>query len=109
MSTRDYWTLPTAGKQTIKQDVQTAPPMRKEDFEGIYNKDGTCGARYDCGKPDVVLAYDVFSPEVAMWFCEDCWEWINEDMPDDWLTIVEDKREKSIEDHPFFREQRGEP
>src|SRR5438309_4825351 len=31
------------------------------DFDYIYNPDGTCAARFDCGKPGVVLAYDDFS------------------------------------------------
>lgn len=60
-------------------------------FDTIYNSDRTCAGRYDCGKPGVVLAYDEFSPEVATWFCEDCWEDFNI-VP--FLTIVEDKRAK---------------
>jgi hypothetical protein len=93
MNARNYWTLSTEDRNTIKRDVQTVLPMRKEDFEGIYHENGTCGARYDCGQAGVVLAYDIFSPEVATWFCAECWKWANEDMPADFLTIVEDKRE----------------
>ena len=64
------------------------------DFDYIYNADGTCGARYDCGKPGVVLAYDDFNPETATWFCEDCWEELGIATP--MFIIVEDKRPKEV-------------
>ena len=60
------------------------------DFDYIYNDDGTCGARYDCFKPGVILAYDDFNPEWAMWFCEDDWDDLG--IAEPLFTIVEDKR-----------------
>jgi len=63
--------------------------MKPSDFEEIYYPDGTCTNWY-CGKPGVVLAYDDFSPEVAHWFCEQCWQEVNELV--DFLDVVEDKR-----------------
>ena len=69
-------------KQSEKKSAQ--------DFDYIYNDDGTCGARWDCGKPGVILAYDDFSPETATWFCGECWEDLGIATP--MFTIVEDKR-----------------
>jgi len=67
-----------------------------DNFDYIFNDDGTCGARWDCGKPGVILAYDDFSPESATWFCSDCWEEIDGDpFVPSFLTIVEDKRIES--------------
>jgi hypothetical protein len=70
--------------------MTTHTPQRASDFEAIYYPDGTCtvfDGTADCRKPGVVLAYDVFSPEVGMWFCAKCW-------PDfeGLCEIVEDKR-----------------
>ncbi len=59
---------------------------RREDFDSLYNEDGTCH-QWDCGKQGVILAYDDFNPEVALWFCLRHW---NEE--DEWLEIVEDRR-----------------
>ena len=67
---------------------------KASDFAYIYNADGTCGARWDCGKPGVVLAYDDFSPEGATWFCEECWEDFQFPVP--FLTIVEDRRLREL-------------
>ena len=69
-------------------------PKKVSDFDrrDIFNYDGTCAARWDCGKPGVVLAYDDFNPECATWFCSECWEDFAIAQP--MLTIVEDKRTK---------------
>lgn len=70
--------------------------LKASDFEYIYNADGTCGARWDCGKPGVVLAYDDFSPEVALWFCEECWQ-AESDCEFSFVNIVvEDRRRKEL-------------
>jgi hypothetical protein len=83
-------------KATFGQSV----PEKKtaQDFDYIFNEDGTCGYRYDCGAQGVVLAYDEFNPESATWFCADCWTFICEDpfLPC-FLTIVEDMRTKAGE------------
>ena len=68
---------------------------KASDFEHIWNSDGTCGARWDCDKPGVILAYDDFSPETATWFCSDCWDDLGIATP--MFTIVEDKRQKAGE------------
>jgi hypothetical protein len=66
-------------------------PQTTADFEAIYYPDGQCAAVWQCSNRGVVLAYDPFSPEVAMWFCEQCWQEYEQD-GFDWLTIVEDRR-----------------
>jgi hypothetical protein len=90
--------MTTFGKPPFPPEKKTAA-----DFEYIYNPDGTCAARYDCGKPGVVLAYDEFSPECATWFCSEHWEELGIATP--MFVIVEDKRPKAIEPryeaHPF--------
>lgn len=63
-------------------------------FDYIYHENKTCGARYDCGLPGVVLAYDEFSPECATWFCKNCWEYFSV-IP--FLAIAEDRRPVMIE------------
>jgi len=70
-------------------------PTRAEDFEAIYHADGTC-TYWDCGQPGVVLAYDDFSPEVAQWFCPECWNEIDGDVVG-LLIIIEDKRKADLE------------
>ena len=68
--------------------------MTAEDFEYIYNADGSCGT-WDCGAPGIILAYDDFSPGAATWFCEDCWNRYGDGYDEAaMLIIVEDKREK---------------
>lgn len=62
----------------------------KADFEYIINPDGTCH-QWDCGKRGVVLAYDDFSPEGALWFCTECWQ-AYEQGDVAFLTVVEDRR-----------------
>jgi hypothetical protein len=72
-------------------------PIIVQIFDYIYNPDGTCGARWDCSEPGVVLAYDEFSPETATWFCAEHWEFFGEDpFVPSFLIIVEDKRQKEV-------------
>lgn len=59
-------------------------------FEAVYYPDGMCNI-YPCDKPGVVLAYDDFSPEVGLWFCEEDWDDLGIVTP--MFTIVEDKRQ----------------
>jgi hypothetical protein len=59
------------------------------DFEAVYYPDGTCNI-YPCGCPGVILAYDTFCPEVALWFCAECWNDLGIATP--MFTIVQDKR-----------------
>ena len=68
-------------------------PQTAADFEAIYYANGYCGADWQCSGKGVVLAYDAFSPECATWFCAECWREYEED-GFDWLTIVEDRRER---------------
>ena len=65
--------------------------MKRSDFDYIYNADGTCHLWY-CGKPGVVLAYDEFSPEGALWFCSECWQEWEEADGFSMLIVVEDRR-----------------
>ncbi len=68
--------------------------MNRSDFDYIYNADGTCHLWY-CGKPGVVLAYDEFSPEGALWFCSECWqEFAVSGMPEPSRVIPPDRWER---------------
>ena len=64
-------------------------------FEYIFNADGTCGARFDCSNPGVILAYDEFNPETATWFCEECWQEEEDSLYNFCTEIVEDRRVKN--------------
>ncbi len=68
--------------------------MQRSDFEYIYHEDGRC-TNWWCGKPGVVLAYDSFSPEIAHWFCTECWQqYLDDDIP--FLEVIEDHRERTV-------------
>lgn len=68
--------------------------MKATDFDFINDADGTCHLWY-CNTPGVVLAYDSFSPESALWFCAEHWhEYEGEGV--DLLTIVEDTRANKL-------------
>ncbi len=67
-------------------------PTKAEDFEYIYNANGTCTIWY-CGRQGVILAYDTFSPEVAHWFCQDCWDEMEGDDLPAFMDIIEDRRQ----------------
>ncbi|HZU00881.1 MAG TPA: helix-turn-helix domain-containing protein [Ktedonobacteraceae bacterium] len=65
-----------------------AQSKQVRDFDVIYWPDGTCTIG-NCGEKGVILAYDTFSPEIGMWFCEACWEEF-----EPLMDIVEDRRPK---------------
>lgn len=67
---------------------------QKSDFEYIFSEDETC-TYWWCGKPGVVLAYDTFSPEIAHWFCQSCWDaYLDDDML--FLTVIDHREDESI-------------
>jgi hypothetical protein len=68
-----------------------AKPLTRADFEIIYNRNRTCTNWY-CGQRGAILAYDDFSPEFAHWFCEDCWDEMDE-MEQIIFNIVENHRD----------------
>ncbi len=76
-------------------DQATTTPRSSSDFEYVFNADGTCGARFDCAGQGVVLAYDTFSPETAMWFCAECWD---DEQIQIIFEIVEDRRPEVAEE-----------
>ncbi len=73
-------------------EVDELSRLKASDFDCIYNSDGTCH-HWDCGHPGVVLAFDSFSPECALWFCSEHWKLYEQD-DIEYLTVVQDKRRK---------------
>jgi hypothetical protein len=83
---------------------KTSMRIEKE-YEYEYDADGRCHV-WHCSQPGIVLASDPFSPEIALWFCEDH---LDADVLG-MYTILEDKRvepevEPEAQDYFGLRQQ----